>query len=172
MKMKIPPSYSFTCFNMRVLTSGDAVELHSILSDPEVIRYMPFKSAPSLERVQKIIQDHIDHWAKFRYGWWALESKPEAKFIGWCGLEYLPELDETEVGYLLEKSAWGKGIASLAVKASLDFAFKSAGLNKVIGLVHPENTASLRVLEKNGLRKVDELELWGMQLIRLQDVKP
>lgn len=166
--MKIPPSYSFNCFNMRGFTSSDAVEVRSILSDPEVTRYMPFKPAPSLERVQKIIQDHIDHWAKFRYGWWALESKPEGRLIGWCGLEYLPELDETEVGYLLAKSAWGKGIASLAVKASLDFAFKSAGLNKVIGLVHPENTASVRVLEKNGMRKIDDVNLWGMQLARYQ----
>lgn len=166
--MKIPPSYSFPTFNMRVFTIDDAIELHAILSDPKVIRFMPFKSSPSLVRVQKLVQDHIDHWVKFRYGWWAIESKPESRLIGWCGLEYLLELDETEVGYLLAKSAWGMGIASLAVKASLDFAFKSTRLKKVIGLVHPDNAASIRVLEKNGLKKVDQIDLWGMQLVRYQ----
>lgn len=162
------PSFSYPTFSMRAFALDDSIPLHKILGDPDVIRYMPFKSQPSLEKVQKLVCEHIAHWDKFGYGWWALESNPDYKFIGWCGLEYLPELDETEVGYLLAKDAWGKGIATQAVKTSLKFAFTSAGLQRIIGLVHPQNIASIRVLEKNGLAKTAELDLWSMHLVELQ----
>lgn len=168
----IIPIYSFKLFQMRPFTSADAPTLHAILNDPEVIRYMPWKAVPTAEKVQKMVDVHIHLWDDFGYGWWGLELLPEKQFIGWCGLEYLPETDEVEVGYLLGKASWGKGIASQAAGKSLEFAFTKAKLNRIVGLVHPENTGSIKVLQKIGMTLMDELDLWGMHLLRFQIQKP
>ena len=86
--------------------------------------------------------------------------------IGWCGLEYLPELRETEIAYLLSRAAWGRGYATEAAGAALRFGFESARLEELIGLVHPDNAGSIRVLEKIGMRQADRLTLWGMEMLR------
>ena len=96
----------------------------------------------------------------------ALDAK--AEIIGWAGLQYLPELDETEVGFLLDRPFWGKGYATEAALASLRFGFEHCELDHTIALVHPENHASRRVIEKCGLEVVDSLMLWGIELMRFQ----
>jgi ribosomal-protein-alanine N-acetyltransferase len=90
----------------------------------------------------------------------------EKELAGWAGLQYLPELDETEVGFLLDKSFWGRGYATEAARASLKFGFEHFNLDHIIALVHPENIASRRVIEKCGLSYVDTLPLWGIELMR------
>jgi ribosomal-protein-alanine N-acetyltransferase len=71
--------------------------------------------------------------------------------LGWCGLGVLDETGEVEVKYLLRPDSWGRGLATEAARQSLGYAFGEAGLDLVIGLTHPENIASQRVLEKIGL---------------------
>jgi RimJ/RimL family protein N-acetyltransferase len=70
------------------------------------------------------------------------------------------------VAYLLSHHAWGHGYATEAAHAALSFGFKQAGLNAIIGLVHPENTASIRVLEKCGLTSLDRKVYWGLEMLR------
>lgn len=102
------------------------------------------------------------------YGHWAVVDREESQVVGWCGLEYLPELNETELAYLLSKQIWGRGYATEAAKATVRFGFGSAGLENIIGLVHPENQGSVRVLEKCGLTYKDRISLWGMDMSRYQ----
>jgi len=70
------------------------------------------------------------------------------------------------VAYLLSRRAWGKGLATEAARAAIRFGFETAGLEKIIGLVHPDNTGSIRVLEKCGLTFSDRIPLWGLELCR------
>jgi len=90
----------------------------------------------------------------------------EVEIIGWAGLQFLPELDETEVGFLLDRPFWGKGYATEAALASLEFGFEHFGLDHIIALVHPENLASRRVIEKCGMSYTETLSLWGIELMR------
>lgn len=165
------PIYTFDCFRMRAFSSADALPLHRILNDAEVTRYMPFDAPLTLNKVQKFVDHHVRLWQKYGYGWWTLETLMENEFIGWCGLEYLPETNETEVGYLLHKESWGRGMATLAAKKSLEYGFTVAKLNRIVGLVHPENAGSIRVLEKIGMHRLDEIDLWGMHFLRYQILK-
>ena len=80
---------------------------------------------------------------------------------GWDGLEYLPELRETEVAYLLSRTVWGAALPPRAGAAW--FGFESCGLAQIVGLVHPQNTGSVRVLEKCGMTFADRVTLWGME---------
>lgn len=101
--------------------------------------------------MKRWIEMGIQHWAERGYGWWAVVLKETAELTGWCGLQFLDELDETEVLYLLGEDYWGKGYATEAALATVEYAFEVADLACLIGIVHPQNIASRRVLEKIGM---------------------
>lgn len=152
--------------SLRPLAPSDAERLHRINQSEGVLRYFPISSPPPLEKVQRFIAGQQAHWEKYGYGNWAILPHGERKIIGWAGLQYLPELMETEVGFLLDRPFWGKGYATQAAQASVDFGFQSIHLDHIIALVHPDNLVSRRVIEKCGLVYVQTLQLWGLQLMR------
>jgi len=162
----IPPTEKLPNCTLRPFELTDAQPLFDILKDEDVLRFMPWKEPLPLERVQRFVQQQIRHWEDHPYGWWALENLPGHEFMGWCGLQFLPETDQTEVGYLLGKKYWGKGIATEAAHASLAFGFDSVKLDRIVALVHPDNHASIRVIEKQGMERDDRIQLWGMDLDR------
>jgi RimJ/RimL family protein N-acetyltransferase len=151
---------------LRAWTPDDANTLFDILQEDGILRYFPNQTPPSREKAGEYIADQLSHWAKFDYGHWAVVTQEDGEAVGWSGLEYLPELDETEVAYLLSKRVWGRGYATEAARAAVQFGFETAGLLKIIGLVHPENTGSVRVLEKCGLTFADCITLWGLEMSR------
>ena len=69
----------------------DAKPLFEILSDHDVIKYLPWKETPPFERVVKFVEEQIRHWNNYPYGWWALEKSPGKELMGWCGLQHLPK---------------------------------------------------------------------------------
>ena len=151
---------------LRGFHEGEAEHLHQILSEPGVLNYFPSSNPPSLERVVKIINSQRLHWEKHGYGWWALAAQEDNHLIGWCGLGYLDESDETEVKYLLRRSAWGRGIATEAASRSIEYGYMQTDLDTIIGLTHLENIASQRVLEKIGLTFQNQALYFGMECRR------
>ena len=71
-------------------------------------------------------------------------------------LKYRPERDEVDLGYRFIKAAWGKGYASEAAMASINYGFEKLGLRRIVGRAMPGNIASLKVLEKCGMRFIRE----------------
>jgi [ribosomal protein S5]-alanine N-acetyltransferase len=151
---------------LRPLQPGDAGALHRIYQGEDVLRYFPSTTPPPLERVERSVTAQHEHWESHGYGNWGVIPEGEQEVIGWAGLQFLPELNETEVGFLLDRRCWGRGYATEAALAALRFGFERRGLDHIIALVHPENAASRRVIEKCGLRYVDTLLLWGIELMR------
>jgi RimJ/RimL family protein N-acetyltransferase len=78
-------------------------------------------------------------------------------------LKYLDELGEVDVAFRLMRTHWGLGLATEVALASVRFGFADLGLKRIIGLVMPENIASVRVLEKTGLRYAETVMFWGSQ---------
>ena len=113
-----------------------------------------------------MIAHQLTHWQEHGLGWWAVERINEAGLVGWCGLQFLPETGEVEVAYLLGRAHWRRGLATEAALASLHFGFVGLGLCTIIALVHPENVASRRVIEKVGMSFVDQSVYFGMELLR------
>jgi ribosomal-protein-alanine N-acetyltransferase len=153
---------------LRAWTPEDADAWLRILHEDGILRYFPNQTPPSREKADAYIAHHRVHWEKHGYGHWAVVMCSDGQVVGWNGLEYLPELDETEVAYLLSKRVQGRGYATEAARAAVQFGFETAGLSKIIGLVHPENIGSVRVLEKCGLSFVDRIALWGLEMSRYQ----
>jgi ribosomal-protein-alanine N-acetyltransferase len=131
---------------LRPLQPADALTLHRIYQTEGVLRYFPNPNPPAIEKVERFIIEQQQHWEAYGYGNWGIVPGDKEEIIGWAGLQFLPELNETEAGYLLDKPFWGKGYATEAARASLQFGFDHFVFSRLIALVHPENIASQHVL--------------------------
>lgn len=157
---------------LRPLKIADAEVLYRIYQSEGVLRYFPSTVPPPLEKVQRFIQRQEEHWEKYAYGNWGVVPVGGIEIIGWAGLQYLPELEETEVGFLLDNPYWGRGYATEAGQASIKYGFGNFNMDHLIALVHPDNLASQRVIEKCGMGYVETLSLWGIELHRFRVENP
>lgn len=82
------------------------------------------------------------------------------KIIGFSVLKYLPEINETDIGYRFLHEYWGMKIASEIARKIIRFGFETVKLERIIGIAMPENIASWKILKKisMSLYKVDEYD--------------
>lgn len=138
---------------LREYVVEDAEAFFRLNSDPEVLRFTGDESLPSLEHARQVLLAHpIADYRKYGFGRWACILKRTGENIGFVGLKYLEEFGEVEIGFRLMCARWGFGFATEASIASVRFGFADLALKHIIGLVLPQNIASVRVLEKAGLR--------------------
>jgi RimJ/RimL family protein N-acetyltransferase len=147
---------------LREYVEDDAEALFRLNSDPEVMRFVPDGPLPSIEAARKTLSDRsIADYRKHGFGRWACILKSTGENIGFAGLKYLPEFGEIEVGFRFMRAHWGRGLATEAALASVRYGFTDLGLKQIIGLVMPENLASVRVLQKAGLHYAETVTCWG-----------
>jgi ribosomal-protein-alanine N-acetyltransferase len=72
--------------------------------------------------------------------------------IGFCGLQPLPESEEIEIGWWLARDWWGRGLATEAARVALRDGFERVGLERILAIAQPANTASIGVMQKLGMR--------------------
>lgn len=137
---------------LRQFTEQDASLILQLNSDPDIVKYVHEAVLTTEQQARHILIKTILPQYKKNLGRWATYLKNNNEFIGWCGLKYRPELDEIDLGYRLKKSAWGKGYATEAAKHTLDHGFSNLELNIITGRAHIENIASIKVLQKIGMR--------------------
>jgi ribosomal-protein-alanine N-acetyltransferase len=160
------PSIATARLLLRAFTDEDDAPLHRVMADRDVMRYFPRPDPPTREQIQRLIAAQLKHWEEHGFGWWAVQLASTAELIGWSGLQFLSETDETEVAYLLGRRYWGRGLATEAARAGLSFAFETLGLERIVAIVHPENVASRRVIEKLGMVFVNRACYFGMDCCR------
>ena len=136
---------------LREILPSDAEMMYNLNLDPEVIRYTGDPPFASVEEAENFIQNYPDY-KKNGYGRWAVIRKADDEVLGWCGLKYLPEDDETDIGYRFFKKYWGAGYATEAAKACLDFGFQKLGLETIIARAMHANIASINVMKKLGMQ--------------------
>lgn len=136
---------------LRPFTLEDVADAYQMNLDPEVSRFTGDGGVQSFEVIRKRIQEDVmGDYQKYGYGRLAVIEKRSGKFIGFAGLKYLADRAETDLGFRLIQSYWGRGIATEASRPLLEYGFRELGLERIIALVFPENLASVRVLEKLG----------------------
>jgi RimJ/RimL family protein N-acetyltransferase len=138
---------------IRLPEDSDADDSFAIHSDPDVMRWLGGMAAQSLEEERERLGRMRAMHDERGFSMWLVEEKATADVLGFAGL-FPVELKgpDIEVAYHFRKASWGRGYATEAAKACLDYGFTTAGLARIVGLVDPENTASSRVLEKCGMR--------------------
>lgn len=137
---------------LRPLVYEDLEALFALNSDPNVMKYITNGNPMPRDQAEARLQFYLDHWQQHSFGLFAIEYKDEGEFAGFCGLQYLDNTSEIEVGYRLAEKYWGKGIATECARVSLQFGFDNIKLDRIVAVVHPDNLASQRVIEKIGLR--------------------
>lgn len=145
---------------LQELTPDDAQHFYDLNADPEVVKYTGDPPFESVESARSFLENY-DQYQKYGYGRWAVLLKETGEFLGWCGLKYLPESNETDLGYRFFQKHWGKGYATEAALACVEYGFKNLGLTRIVGRVMKANSASVKVLEKTGLRFAGEFEFQG-----------
>ncbi len=156
------PTFTTERLILRAFNEHDVSPLHQILGQKGVLQYFPNPNLPTREQVERLISAQLDHWIEHGYGWWAVELRAPKTFIGWSGLQYLPETKEVEIAYLLGKPHWGKGLATEGARVGMSFGLERLGLKRIVAIVHPENIASQRVIEKLGMAFVNQTTYFGM----------
>lgn len=152
---------------LRAFTDTDTDRMFDILSGKDVLRYFPPNPNPiTRERAQKMITRILAHWEERSYGLWAVTIAKSGQLLGRCGLQYIPETNEVEVDFILDRDFWGHGYATEAGVAALKFGFDNLEVSEIIGLVHPDNIASQRVLQKIGMQYIETKEYFGMNCQR------
>ena len=108
----------------------------------------------------------IEHWRDRGFGLWAVIDKTDRSLLGECGLRYSGYGQEVEISYGLSKQGWGKGLATEAAFAILDYGFGAAGLEEIVAIARASNQASHRVMKKLGMHLNKTWESDGVGLVR------
>jgi len=131
----------------------DMQPMFDIHTDPDVMRYYGVKPYDTLDKSKK----HLDWLTKLHREEiglrWIITLKDEDTYIGDVGFyDWEKKHSRAEIGYILGKQYWGKGIMTEAIKAALDYGFNEMNLNRIQALIDPRNNASKRVAEKHGFQ--------------------
>ncbi|HEX6916396.1 MAG TPA: GNAT family N-acetyltransferase [Chitinophagaceae bacterium] len=155
----------------RQFTGDDAGLIYELNSDPEVIRYVHEKPATPATAVQ-LIGNVILPQYMLGLGRWAVHLKYTAEFIGWCGLKYLAESDEVDLGFRFKKAFWGRGYATEAASTCIQYGFAHLNIRTIVARAHVDNAASLNVIEKCGMQFLGEEMVDGTPVKTYQLVNP
>ncbi len=153
---------------LRGWTEADVAPYARILADREVMaglgsnrRYRSKRLlASAIASISPIearvaIRRNLRHWQRQRHGLWAVEERSSGELAGYVGLLHHPDwtAEETqlEVGWLLRRSSWGKGLATEGGRASLEYAFGPLGAGRVVSITGSQNARSQRVMERLGM---------------------
>jgi ribosomal-protein-alanine N-acetyltransferase len=135
--------------SIRPFVASDRDEMQRIYDDPDVMRFIDTHG----EDPSSWVEGYVAHQESHGYAFWAIEELATGELIGEVGFGPLDGTGaELELGYLLRRDRWGRGLATEAAAACLAAAFDGLGLSEVVAVVDVGNDASLRVLRKVGFR--------------------
>ena len=161
---------------LRGLMLDDTDDLAAMYGDEETMRYMGPGGVRDRAAAARSVAWAQENYDTRGYGVWATQLL-DGTFVGRCGLidweiEGTPEL---EIGYMIDRRYWGHGYATEAAQAIRDYAFATLRATRLISLIYPANTASIRVAEKNGMaferlvkipiKEINEVVgMWGLRV--------
>ena len=139
---------------------SDEAPFIEMCQDPEVMQHFP--SILSAEETLDLIARLKDHFNEFGYTYFAVDELETGDFIGFAGLKNQTwESDFTpcvDVGYRLQKSAWGKGYAHETATACLENAYSLFGIKEVLSFTTDTNKASEQVMKKIGMHYIGTVQ--------------
>jgi RimJ/RimL family protein N-acetyltransferase len=136
---------------LRPFAPGDAVAMHRVYADAEVMRYVGRGAVRDMAGTAAMLEAYAEHQRRHGFSCWAVLERGGDEPIGDAGLFLAGGIGpEVELGYTLGLAWWGRGYATEASDACLRVA-ADLRLTQVIAIADPANAASQRVLEKLGL---------------------
>ena len=144
---------------LRPWRDEDVAAFAKMSADPVVMEYLLPLSLRGLSAEAWVARARA-HWDERGFGQWVVELPGEASFIGVVGLgvvsfeaRFTPAVD---VAWRLARAYWGRGYATEAARAALEYGFRKLSLGEIVALTVPANQRSRRVMERLGMTRAPE----------------
>jgi RimJ/RimL family protein N-acetyltransferase len=138
---------------LRRFTIDDAEFVLELLNQPSFLRYIGDKGVRNTDDAVRYIQTGpLASYERFGFGLYVVELKDAGAPIGICGLLKRDTLPDVDVGFAFLPQFWSQGYAFESAAAVMSYGREELGLRRIVALTSPDNDASIRLLEKIGLR--------------------
>jgi ribosomal-protein-alanine N-acetyltransferase len=151
---------------LREMIASDDEGMFELDSNPEVHRFLGNKPVKHIDESRLYIENLRQQYADNGIGRWAVILKETNEFIGWSGIKLIKETINNhqnfyEIGYRFIQKHWGKGYATEAGLAFVDFAFNEMKVESLYAYADAGNKGSRNILEKLGMHYVNSFEYDG-----------
>ena len=140
---------------LRPFGAGDVAALTALHAIPE-FWWFPLRRAMTAAETHQFLDNQTATRAERGFGLWAAELRDGGEVVGWSGLSvptFLPEvLPAVEVGWRFHPRVWGRGLATEAGAASIEYGFTELGLDEILSIHEPANVTSGAVMARLGMR--------------------
>ena len=143
------------------LVDSDFALTYVMDTNDEVMRYIGGAETRLFDDYHAFITQRLSLWIGSQFHMWAMRLHGSEHFLGWAMIKPIRDTPHVEVGYRMLPSSWGKGYATEATRAVLDYGFNVAGFDEITAVTHPDNAESQHVLTKCGLMRDGTLNYNG-----------
>jgi ribosomal-protein-alanine N-acetyltransferase len=176
---------------LRRIEQADFEFFARIHADPIVARYLGNGKTRSVQETQALLERFFESYKSLELGPLAVLRKSDGVLIGRCGLSdmalevnpasgELPRawyqrsqvpsdanvIFEQELGYTFDRNYWGQGYASEAAARVFEYASSTARFRRIVSVIHPDNTPSIKIAKKCGARQENRVLLMGLEFFR------
>jgi ribosomal-protein-alanine N-acetyltransferase len=145
------PSLETDRLLLRRLEADDLEDVFAYASDPEVAKHTSWPAHETLQDSREFLNYVLELYKNGEVAPWGVVL--EGKVVCTCGfLEWNRHSSRAEIGYALSSRYWGRGLMTEAVRGVIAFGFRTMNLNRIQGRCEIENIASVRVMEKAGMK--------------------
>lgn len=140
---------------LRQWREEDKAPFAAMNADKDVMRFFP--SVQTREHSDSTVDRFYTHIEDHGFGFWAAALRESDRFVGMIGLQHAPAVvpcaPAVEIGWRLDKSVWGQGLAPEGARAVLAYGFAVPALTEIVSFTAVINTPSARVMEKIGMQR-------------------
>ena len=155
------PSLATDRLRLRAFGLADLDAYAAMCADPEVMRHIGAGGPVGRDAAWRHLALFLGEWALHGHGMWALERRSDRRLIGRVGFLDPEGWPGCELGWLLERAAWGQGYALEAARAARAFGRDALGLGALISLIREDNARSIALAERLGARLEGPIEFMG-----------
>ncbi len=156
------PEFNTSRLKIRPIDRNDGSRLFQLSNNPNVMKHINGGKILSKAETDVDLQNRLKALTDI-FGYWMIETVDGNEFVGWVALKKLDQTEKIEIGYRLLEEHWGKGFAAEAAAEMLKYAFLTLNLTEVVAVALEENTRSLRVLEKLGMKYKKKARFYGFK---------
>jgi RimJ/RimL family protein N-acetyltransferase len=138
---------------LRRFEFDDAPHVVELLTQPSFLKNIGDRGVRNVDDARRYLREGpMTMYDQYGFGLWRASRRSDDVFVGMCGLLKRDILPDVDVGYAFLPEHWGQGYAFEAANATVELGARKFGLKRIIGVVSDHNAASIRVLEKVGMR--------------------
>lgn len=152
--VNIPRELDTDDLHLRPLDMSDDEGMYEILSDVQSMKYWSNKPVNDIEEARQFLREDLESDANGNSLCWAITFKGQDQLIGKCILfNFSPKNYRAEIGFILNRKYWRRGLMRQALEALIDFAFNDLNLHRLEADTDTENAGSMALLESLGFKR-------------------